>query len=243
MQGMALALGPRVSLALVMICAALSDASPAPAAAPEPRGAAAAQVLVAVPDWSAGPLTPSTPTYQTSVNPKYRVDGRPGASNISAKVFANMAALGADHVRHVPWFPYPHLAVAELQEPGTRGGRCQTHWNWTLIDPITQALMKAVGDHPVVLNFATTPDWMWARGSHPYPPDPNRQDMGYNAGTVLRDSSLQEVTLTQPSPNPHPTLTQPSPNPHPTLTQPSPNPHPTLTTGGGLLPPAGLPLH
>jgi len=151
------------------------------------------QFHLVISNWNSGVLTNSTPTYQTSINPLYRMDHGPGTSNISATVFQNMAALKADYMRHVPWFPYPHLAVAELFEPQRySNGSCTTSWNFTLIDPITEALMAAVGDHPIVLGFATMPEFLWSPGV-PVPADPNQQDGSYEAGTVPRDPTYKEI--------------------------------------------------
>ena len=85
-------------------------------------------ITVEVPDWQAGVYTETTPTYQTSINPLYRMDSL-GPSNISKVVFENMKHLNADYMRHVPWYPYPRLAVAELAEPsGVGTSDCSTSW-------------------------------------------------------------------------------------------------------------------
>jgi len=105
--------------------------------------------------WNSGAraevTTGATPTYQTSINPLYRIDGGVGSSPISNTMFNNMKLLNATNMRHVPWFPYPKLSVLELQE-------CE--WDFTLIDPITEALFDAMGSNELVLNFATTPEWV-----------------------------------------------------------------------------------
>ena len=152
-------------------------------------------VNITVANWTAGVTTESTPTYQTSINPKYRADGLQGSSNISAAVYQNMKALGADNMRHVPWYPYPHLAVAELHPPTAAPappGNCTTSWNWTLIDPISEGVFGAVGDHPMVLNFATTPEWFWQAGV-PVPPDANTRDVPYEQGHTLLDASHKQL--------------------------------------------------
>eukprot|EP00755_Sulcionema_specki_P004502 Sspe_Gene.4515::Locus_1486_Transcript_1_1_Confidence_1.000_Length_1607::g.4515::m.4515 len=144
---------------------------------------AAVQVDVA---WGSGSRTLSSPTYQTSIDPKYRADGLAGSSNISKVVFENMKALRADRVRHVPWFPYPRLAVAELKAPGKT---CS--WNFTLIDPITEGVLSAVRPSSAVLNFATIPEWMFEGGDEVVvPEDANIRFVGYEKGTVLKDRQL-----------------------------------------------------
>ena len=72
-------------------------------------------------------------------------------------------------------------------------GQCATHWNWTYIDPITEALMSAVGDHPIVLGFATSPEWIWTGGQSVQVPPVNQRFTGYEQGRQLRDASFQEI--------------------------------------------------
>eukprot|EP01064_Diplonema_japonicum_P000452 TRINITY_DN10303_c0_g1_i1.p1 TRINITY_DN10303_c0_g1~~TRINITY_DN10303_c0_g1_i1.p1 ORF type:complete len:499 (+),score=60.99 TRINITY_DN10303_c0_g1_i1:43-1539(+) len=142
-------------------------------------------------DWQSGVQTNSHATYQTSINPKYRMDTLEGTSNISKTVFANMKALQADYMRHVPWFPYPRLAVAELYEPHMNG-TCTTYWNFTYMDPITNALMESTSGHPMVAGFATSPEWMWQSGVQV--PPVNIRDVPYEQGMQLRDQSFKEIT-------------------------------------------------
>jgi hypothetical protein len=77
---------------------------------------------------------------------------------IHDQAFASLAALGADLVRYVPWFPYPKQAVAELDPP--LGG--ETSWNWTYIMPMLEDFMDAVygHGHSTVINFSTQPCWL-----------------------------------------------------------------------------------
>lgn len=89
-----------------------------------------------------------------------------------------MSELSADYVRHAPWFPYPHLAVAELRQPVVNVSHCETFWDFTFIDPITEAFLDATYGHPVVLNFATVPQFMWETPTPvSVPADPNRRDL------------------------------------------------------------------
>ena len=57
----------------------------------------------------------------------------------------------------MPWFPYPRLGVAELEAPS--GGT--TSWDFSLIDPMVEDFEKATRGHSTILNFSTTPEWMW----------------------------------------------------------------------------------
>lgn len=61
----------------------------------------------------------ATPTLQVVVNPALR-----RSSPIHARAFEELRNLGADHVRFVPWLPYPKLAVAALQPPEPE----KTYW-------------------------------------------------------------------------------------------------------------------
>src|SRR5579885_3511674 len=70
----------------------------------------------------------TTATLQVVVNPMLR-----RGSRIHDRVFAELKNLGADAVRYVPWFPYPRLAIAELNPPAD--GR--TSWDFSLLDPMT----------------------------------------------------------------------------------------------------------
>src|SRR5690242_6879817 len=54
----------------------------------------------------------TTPTLQVVVNPMLE-----RGSPIHDSSFEALRKLGAEDVRFVPWFPYPHMAVAELKAP------------------------------------------------------------------------------------------------------------------------------
>jgi hypothetical protein len=127
----------------------------------------------------------TTPTLQVVVNPPLR----PG-SPIVRKAYSEVKRLGADYVRYVPWLPYPKLGVAELDPPA--GGK--TSWDFSLIDPMTEDFMKATEGHSVILNFSTTPQWMWVTPKPvTYPGDPNQVTWTYTQGTELRDPSGKEL--------------------------------------------------
>lgn len=127
----------------------------------------------------------TTATLQVVVNPLLR-----RGSPIHAAAFRALRDLGADHVRFVPWLPYPRLAVAALEPP--RDGR--TSWDFSLIDPLVSDFYEATAGRPVVLNFSTTPQWMW-KTSEPvaYPADPDQVTWSYTQGNELRDPTAAEL--------------------------------------------------
>ncbi len=131
-------------------------------------------------------ISKTTPTLQLVENPMVR----PGSS-IHAATFKALKDLGADYVRYVPWFPYPKMAVAELEPPG----KDKTSWNFNYLDSTMQVFMKATEGHSVVINFSTTPAWMWKTDSVvKYPADPYKTCWNYNQGTQLRDTTMKEVS-------------------------------------------------
>ena len=138
-------------------------------------------------DWNTQvTISKTTPTLQLVENPMVR----PG-STIHGATFKALKELGADYVRYVPWFPYPKMAVAELDPPT----RDKTSWNFTYLDSTMQAFMNATEGHSVVINFSTTPAWMWKTDSVvKYPADAYKTCWTYNQGTQLRDTTMKEVS-------------------------------------------------
>ncbi|MCC8423741.1 glycosyl hydrolase family 39 [Mucilaginibacter sp. UR6-11] len=130
-------------------------------------------------------VSKSTPTLQVVGNPMLR---RKAAMHDAS--FAALKQLNADYVRYVPWFPYPKLAVAELEPPAEK-----TSWDFSLIDPMTIDFLENTKGHSVILNFSTIPQWMF-KTDNPvtYPADANQVSWGYSGGTVLRDTSMKELT-------------------------------------------------
>jgi len=59
--------------------------------------------------------------------------------------FNALRDLKADYVRYVPWFPYPKLAVAELDAPDGQ----KTSWDFSLIDPMTIDFFEATKAIPL----------------------------------------------------------------------------------------------
>jgi len=129
-------------------------------------------------------ISKTTPTLQLVENPMVR------QSPIHEATFKALKNLGANYVRYVPWFPYPKMAVAELKPPADG----KTFWDFKLLDSTMAAFMDATQGHSVVVNFSTTPVWMWKTDKVvTYPDNPYQVMWDYNQGTVLRDSTLQEL--------------------------------------------------
>jgi hypothetical protein len=121
----------------------------------------------------------TTATLQVVVNPPLR-----RGSTIHDAAFRALRVLQADYVRFVPWLPYPRLAVAALEPPRDEG----TSWDFSLIDPLVVDFYEAIGRRPVVLNFSTTPQWMWkTKEKVAYPADPDQVTWTYTQGNELRD--------------------------------------------------------
>ena len=137
-------------------------------------------------DWGANIMTSrSTPTLQVVGNPQLRRKAFMHDSSFNA-----LRDLKADYVRYVPWFPYPKLAVAELDAPNGQ----KTSWDFSLIDPMTVDFFEATRGHSVIMNFSTIPQWMFRTEQRvPYPADPNAVAWGYGGGTRFRDTTLQEL--------------------------------------------------
>ena len=137
-------------------------------------------------DWSlVTVVSKTTATLQVVENPKVR----PG-SPIHENTFKALKELGADYVRYVPWFPYPKMAVAELKRPT----KDSTFWDFTYLDSTMEAIMNATQGHSVVINFSTTPSWLWKINyDMPYPENPYEVFWAYNDGVELRDTTMKEL--------------------------------------------------
>lgn len=130
-------------------------------------------------------ISKTTATLQVVENPMVR----PG-SPIHASTFKALKELGADYVRYVPWFPYPKMAVAELKPPT----KDSTFWDFTYPDSTMEAIMNATKGHSVVINFSTTPSWLWKINyDMPFPQDPYEVFWAYNDGAELRDTTMKEL--------------------------------------------------
>jgi hypothetical protein len=169
-----------VNLVLLILLLLVATSAPLPAA--ERVG----EVEVKV-DWTKVERVSRTiPTLQVVVNPLLR-----RGSPIHDQAFQALRNLKADDVRYVPWFPYPRLAVAELEPPTAE----RTFWDFSLIDPMVMDFLDATSGHAVVLNFSTIPQWMFKTEKPVEPPgDPDAVDWSYEQGTELRDPSMKEVS-------------------------------------------------
>jgi hypothetical protein len=127
----------------------------------------------------------TSPTLQVVVNPLLR-----RGSPIHDSAFRALSDLKADYVRFVPWYPYPQLAIAEMEPPSN--GR--TYWDFSLIDPLVIDFLEANKGRPVMLNFSTIPQWMFKTSyKFTFPKDPNEAVWTYVDGTELRDPTMKEL--------------------------------------------------
>jgi hypothetical protein len=111
-------------------------------------------------------------------------------SSVHDAVYRALRDLNADYVRYSAWFPFPRIAVAELKPP--EAGK--TFWDFSFMDPPIVDFLGATAGHPVILNLATIPQWMF-RTNRPvsFPTDPREVAYDYKQGTRLRDPSGKEV--------------------------------------------------
>ena len=131
-------------------------------------------------------VSKTSPTLQLVENPMVR-----NSSPIHESVFKALKDLQANYVLYVPWFSYPKMAVAELKRPT----KTETFWNFTYLDSTMAAFMEATAGHDVVINFSTTPAWMWKTAAEVvYPEGAYKTCWNYNQGTKLRDATLNELT-------------------------------------------------
>lgn len=134
----------------------------------------------------------TTATLQVVVNPPLLRN-----SSIHDNAYASLSLVSADYLRFVPWFPYPKLSVPEIDAPVINGNTCTTSWDFTYADELMEDFYKATPGVSHIINFSTTPGWMWVMPSgttYTYPSDPSEIDYTYNVGTQLRDPSLKEVS-------------------------------------------------
>jgi hypothetical protein len=106
------------------------------------------------------------------------------------QLFHALRHVGTDYVRLSPWYPYPRLAVIELEPPHDE----KTFWHFSLLDPVVADFMEATSGHSVDMNISTIPEWMF-NSDKPvlYPTDPDEIAWNYEQGTQLRDASMKEV--------------------------------------------------
>jgi hypothetical protein len=126
------------------------------------------------------------PTLQVVVNPELQ-SGQP----LGIAAFKALQSMQPDYTRYQLWFPYPKLAVAELQPPSPQS----TSWDFSLLDPTISQFMSATEGHPTVTDFGTIPQWMFVTEQPvAYPSDPNQEMWNYEQGTQLRDPTCTELS-------------------------------------------------
>ncbi len=105
-------------------------------------------------------------------------------------LFQRVKELAADDNRYATGGPYPHYGIVERKAPTAT----ETFWDFSSIDPVTEDMFKAVGDHPLVVNFTNIPNWMFKR-SEPvvYPTDPNERFWDYTEPGELLDPSGKQA--------------------------------------------------
>jgi hypothetical protein len=127
----------------------------------------------------------TSPTLQVVVMPPLK-----RGSPIHEASFAAVKELGADYVRYVPWYPYPRLAVAELEPP--KDGK--TSWDFSKIDPMTLDFLYATEGHSPILNFSTAPVWFFKTAKPVVvPANPDQLFGGESQGTELLDPTCNDV--------------------------------------------------
>lgn len=165
----------------VVICVLISAALGGGLA---PRAVAQTDPKIAV-DWSTvTSVSRTSPSLEVDVVPQMRRE-----HPLHKKIFGALRDLELDYVRFLAWYPPVRLVVPALEAP--RQGK--TSWDFTLVDPIVIDFMDATAGHPVVMDFATTPQWMFKTEKHHYPDTADGLDWQYNEGTELRDPTMQEI--------------------------------------------------
>ena len=155
-------------------------------AATAPCIAANNAIPVITPKWHKTTIEVRTDlSIQVCVEPPLR-----GNSPIKRRLFNSLRTFHSNYARLHFWYPYPRLAVAELEPPGNG----ETHWDFSLIDPIVESFYTASEGRPVMLNFSTPPQWMYKTEEAPtYPADPGEIAWKYGQGAELRDPTLAEI--------------------------------------------------
>lgn len=137
-------------------------------------------------DWSkVTGISKTQLTLQVVVNPPLR-----RGSPIHDNAWKALQDLHSDFVRYAFWFPYPKLGVAELEAPSST----QTHWDFSLMDPLMEDFFKANAGHSTVMTVSTIPQWMFRTTDRvAYAADPDETVWNYEQGSEVRDASFKEV--------------------------------------------------
>ena len=129
-------------------------------------------------------------TLQVVSNPildrELEVNGTKFKNPIHDQAWASLAALEADLVRYVPWYPYPHVSVAELTAPVSGS---PTSWNFSYILPMLLDFLNSTAErnHSTVINFSTQPCWLFGDSMNKtqncsFPANPDESFFGYVRG-------------------------------------------------------------
>lgn len=150
-------------------------------------GAAQAAGLPKIrPDWNHPTIAVKTaPAMEVCVEPPMLRSKR-----THDPLFRTLADLNGEYSRLAFWFPYPRMAVAELEAPT----KDKTSWDFKVLDQIVIDFMKATHGRTVMVNFSTIPEWMFkTKVKVPYPASLDEIDWSYEQAGPLRDPSLHEV--------------------------------------------------
>ena len=152
-----------------------------------------AMASIAAVDWSSTVrISATTTTCQVVTNPildrtLVAPNGTTFTNPIHDRAWQSLAALEADLVRFVPWFPYPEKSVAELVAPNV--STKTTSWNFDLVRPQLEDFMDATyaQNHTTVVNFATQPCWLFGDAENktqacPFPANADEVDFTYITG-------------------------------------------------------------
>jgi hypothetical protein len=104
-----------------------------------------------------------------AVDPEWARDGKMFPAAKAA--LAQLADAGAQYLRFLNFNIFPGISCAELS-PGK--------WDFSVMDPLLEDFMDAVGNSSVMIDIETSPDWMW---------------LGANASTNHTCANATSVTL------------------------------------------------
>ena len=142
-------------------------------------------VKIAV-DWNKTTVvSKTTPTMLVLPHPLMR-KGR----HLHDPAFRAVKSLDANYVRYLLFFPYPHLAVAEMEPPTKE----RTSWDFSLIDPEIIEFLDATKGREPIIDFSTIPAWMF-KTDKPVdcPADPDQLTHCSLYGKELVDPSGNQV--------------------------------------------------
>ena len=182
-----------------------------PVPPPPPPPPAPPTVFTLDVNWGAAPITTASTAATVEVDccepfltrdpAAHTHGGGPFASYLSA-----MKDLGAEFVRFAPWYPYPKVAVVELEPTDCTATTPASNWNSSLFDPILADFMSAVCgegaatghcEHSVAQQLSTMPSWLYVGGEDPkdLPADPwdMRMSPYGSQGTALKNESCVDM--------------------------------------------------